>query len=328
MHRLVLIGALVVVAECWGRGPLVRTAVTRSPEIVVAEFAQAGALECPDRTSRLCKRRVRVRILRVLKDAVGLGAPPEPFELDIPVYSGDSQGDEGNIWTDLDLRDGAQYLLIAGGHPATFAGVVGSALTLEPVTPEADPTADVQSILGISDLSAVQQAQTLAGSIMSAQSPHGRLLTQYVAELLRIGNPGETSSLAQALESAPENAFSDEGRAALLGGLRDAAIEARRQELDRLLFSLTARYFLIDPDPHPKPSNRLVGADKLSLTQSEILANIVPWMVNQKLGQTFSTSLPTPLRQRLEAKLALLLSDPQVWYRDQMSQFTTLMGDH
>jgi hypothetical protein len=306
--------------------PAISTAITQSPTIVVAELDHVGTAECGGQRSSECNIPIRAHIVRVLKNAAAMRLGQQPFEAQLPVYVGDTTGDEGSIWTNRpDIRDGQQYVFVAR-TAATVADVVRAPYDLEPLTRESDPVADVELILGPSLLDVAQQAQMLAATISAPPAPHSRLLARHVVELLRAGKEQDVIPLAQALQLAPERAFSDNARAALLYDLRGAAIREKRESLGHLLVSLAMQYFLADPGPaHADPERRT----QLSEAQAEVLWNVVPWIAKSEDPEALlATSVSPSVLKQMKVRLLSLEGGRGGWagFGEPMNQLIALVG--
>lgn len=310
--------------------PAVSMPVTQFPTIVVAEFEHVGSVDCSDRSSRICKLPVRARIDQVLKNAAALELVGRPFAAELPIFVGDTNGDEGTIWTNRhDIQQGQRYVLIAL-NPSSLADVIAKPVYLEPVTDESDPVGDVQLILRVSSFDTSQQAQRLANTIGAPAAPHSRLLAEYAVELLRVGKDQEVMPLAQALQFAPDGAFSEGARADLLYNLHEAT-PIDRDSLVHLLVSLSVRYFVIAANAPSTSMGRLTPLSSLSPAQGEILWNLVPWIAKSRAAESFLVmSVSPPILQQLKAKLLSLQSGQRLSAEGEqrIRQFMSLLESH
>src|SRR5579872_2523073 len=236
------IAFLLAASFACAAGPqfVVVSSVARARSILVVEIKGVEPPRCPERGPALCEIPARVRVERTLK-----GNALEPAALTVTlrqalVWVGDRPL---SPWTEEDIGPGQRYLLLVD-QLGSAQELVESPNEIELLTDAADSVGDVELALRIATLPLNEQAAAIARAVAAGSPPHGAFLAEHIRAILGSGSEAGFDVVAQALVAAPDQAFSEQGRRALLSTLYTARKGPAR--LGRLLASLTSKYFLID----------------------------------------------------------------------------------
>jgi len=231
----------------------IRTAVSESTTIFVAEIEAA---QPDDGCARLwrglmssrCNTKVHARILRVYKSVGDTTNAPVEFDCEIHQQIAMS----GTVpWQthEKPIQPGQRFLILSQAQrdlPLIFATTPGSFQ----VTDKEDIVGDLELMLGSESLTIAQQASTIASAIANSASSRSFLLAQYAGRLLAAGPDAETASLAEAIESSHDHAFSVRGQSELLHTLAYESKSGTKgpDNLTHVFVTMTARYFLLPPN--------------------------------------------------------------------------------
>jgi hypothetical protein len=303
------------------------TSVTKSGTIFVAEFEDVGDLHCPDLHSPLCTLPVRVGVTRILKDQDRNGLLASEFQASLIQWIGDGSDRPPYFWSDHNVYAGESYVVLAPSSKS-LVKMIELPIAIEAITNKSDPIADVEMILDLAPLSLGAQAQAVAEAVTSARAPHSYFLADYAVELLRAGAAPDTPVLSQALIGSSAQAFSEDGRMAILAHLsiNSMPIDSVPENLVRVLVTLTARYFLLESEG-PRPGQEWMLP--FSRAQVAILETYIPQIRASERGMAvLRTVLETGVGRQIQQRAAQLLADQRIspMRRAQLQQFLELIG--
>jgi len=257
------------------------------------------------RTPQSSADNVRVLVKRILNDGYRKGLPLGALDAHLRRYDTPMGGPESYRWADYELRAGQQFLIFSNSKEGDLAAMVASPYDITPLTGDDDPVADIALILETLPLPPSARVQAVAAAVTASPRPHCQILAYYIRSLLVSGSDSETSQLASAIESAPESAFSDTGRRAIVDVLRTGmflAAQSEHRNLAPLFVDLAVRYLLIEPEKAGRPTT---SAQDLVLQCVHSIATFDPALAAMR-------ALPPELAKQVATKAAALAGDARL----------------
>lgn len=288
-------------------------------EIEAAQPGGGCAMLWHARPNSSCDTKVRARILHVYK-SIG-DSVNNSIEFDCEIHQRFvTSGTTPWQLQEKPIQAGQRYLIFSPALrdlPTIFATTPGPVL----VSDDDDMIGDLELILNTEPLPTVQQASAVAAAITNSARRRSLLLSGYIGRLLAEGSDTETASLAHALESGSDQAFSLWGRWELLSTLASESKSGTEgpDNLVRAWIVMTARYFLLEPNE----------ATFLIPDLHQVILGYIPAILEHERPRSMMRKALTPsLREGFAGRVRETAADERVPLarREQLRRFLTAIG--
>jgi hypothetical protein len=264
---------------------------------------------------------VRARAVRVLRNADDQRLTADEFDAAIVQSQTVRPFGRPSTWTGRKIEAGLKYLVFTNARDGLVPAFQTPEIILA-ITDQEETLADADLILGLGTESIRQQAEAVATVLAHPSKFRSVLMAEFIASLLAMGSASDTAGLRDALEDNLDAAFSNRVQGTLLVRLASRAGSLTHPPENQLhaFVTVAVKRFLSEPNE---------GGAPLTAAQRGLLDNYLQWILeSERASAVMRTGLAPTLRDRLHARIAVLLQGPSLdsEQRSKVGRLSTLLA--